>query len=131
MIMLYETYERRIKKVYILKNKLYKYRVLLIAIAVAIILLWIGFTTTKGIIYDVSFPETIVYGEDMEVSANALFTDVEIEYSPFGKDEWTNKIPREPGLYQTKISSKQSFGRIKNEIYDFEINPKQIEININ
>ncbi len=129
--MLYEMYERRINRIISIRNKIYQFRVLIGIMAVIFALLLVGFIKTKGIIYDVSVPDTYVYGDDVEFNANALFTKVQYEYSPYGMNQWTKVRPHAPGQYQTRLSAKKSFGKVNNEIHDFIIEPKRISVSIN
>src|SRR5690554_3550196 len=129
--MLYEVYEKRLKKLYSLKNKIYKHRIFLLIVAAIITLFSIAFTVSKGSIYDINFPDTLVYGEDFEVNANALFSSIEYEYSIYGNDEWTKEKPKTPGHYQVRLSSKKSFGSSNFEIFSFVIKPKAIAVTIN
>jgi transglutaminase-like putative cysteine protease len=126
--MLYESYERRVRKFYAFKNILYKYRILLIALAATIAALFGAFSGTKGIIHGVSVPDTIVYGDELEIEAKALFSGVDFEYRLQG-GEWTKQKPRFPGDYQVRLTSSPIFGK-RTQTYDFKILPKKVSIEI-
>ena len=129
--MLYERYEQRVIRNFSILKQIYKYKVHIITIISIVSLMLSGYSFSKGVIYEVSVPSEIVFGEVIEVSSKSVFSSVSYSYRYLGDTAWEQEAPLRPGDYQLRISSKKVFGRKNEEIVNFEIVPKVIELNIN
>lgn len=128
--MMYEAYEKRIKKVAHAKNVVIRFKALIIAVISTIIALSTGYVSTKGIVTsEISGPKEIIYGEDFDFSANALFTGVGFEYSVDGVT-WTNNVPTTPGTYYVRTVTDKSVGKGYGDPVKITIKPKVVDVTI-
>lgn len=128
--MLYEKYERRIKRQLTLLKLIKKYRILLMTLAVVSFSMVTGYSATKGLIYDVAIPNAFEYGETVQIRSSSLFSDVTYEYRSEGDTEWSKDQPVRAGKYEVRIITKQVFGSNNTKLYSFEIKPKKVDITL-
>lgn len=130
--MLYQEYKNKMSKFIRILEKISKFKVLIISVASIIVVLLAGFLATKGIILNAGVGnDTYVYGEKIDVSAGALFSNVDYEYLNENEEEWTNKTPTDVGKYKVRAVAYGSFGskRYSSE-FSFSIVPKTINIEV-
>lgn len=128
--MLYEKYERRVKRQLTLLKLIKKYRILLMTLAVVSFSMVTGYSATKGLIYDVAIPNAFEYGETVQIRSSSLFSDVTYEYRSEGDTEWSKDQPVRAGKYEVRIITKQVFGSNNTKLYSFEIKPKKVDITL-
>ena len=97
--MLYESYVNRVKKIAKVRKFLLRNKILIIILLSCFGVLLASFMGTKGVVTNIESPEesgivenedgsfTLQYGTELDLGANALFSDCTIEY--FVNDEWT------------------------------------------
>ncbi len=128
--MLYERYERRVRRNVLILRKIYKYRFLLITLASIVFLSLSGFAVTKGMIYEVSVPSSYVYSEDVNFSSKAMFSPVTYRYRQVGETTWVNEKPTTVGEYEVEIKTKQLLGGENTKVVGFTIEPKNVTLDI-
>ena len=131
--MIYEAYQEKVTKVANFLKKIFKHMALIIGTLSVAVLLLISFLATKGMMLgEIEIDSSkLIYGEKISVNAKALFSDVEFEYTDFGKDEWSTTPPTLAGKYEVRAKSKASFGRYKySENVEFSISPRDITVQI-
>lgn len=89
-----------------------------------------GYSITKGMVYNVSIPESYEYSEEAQFSSKALFSTITYSYRAKGDTIWLDELPVNAGEYQVEIKTKQIFGSTKSNVRDFTINPKNIVLDI-
>ena len=130
--MIYEAYQEKVTKVANFLKKIFKHMAFIISTLSVVVLLLISFLATKGMILGgIEVNSGIVYGGEIGASAKALFSDVEFEYTDFGKEEWSLTAPTLAGKYEVRAKSKASFGAHRySESVEFSIAPKDITVQI-
>lgn len=130
--MIYEAYQEKVTKVANFLKKIFKHMAFIISTLSVVVLLLISFLATKGMILGgIEVNSGIVYGGEIGASAKALFSDVEFEYTDFGKEEWSLTTPTLAGKYEVRAKSKASFGAHRySESVEFSIAPKDITVQI-
>ena len=128
--MIYEAYQEKVLKVASFLRKILKHLALIISAISVVILLLISFLATKGMILgEIDVDRTVTYGEGISVSAKALFSKVEYEYSLKGEEEWAEDAPTIVGEYEVRAKSKASFGKHKySDGVEFSIVPRDIDV---
>ncbi|MBQ9112153.1 MAG: hypothetical protein IJY08_01070 [Clostridia bacterium] len=112
MAMLYREYTEKIKRYAEIRDRILKYKILIICALALILAAWTGFLITKGMILeDVSGDDSYVYGDGVSFDAKALFTRARLEYAEAGSESWSEQVPVMPGEYKVRVMAKQSFGR--------------------
>lgn len=128
--MLYEKYERRMKRHFSMIKTIIRYRVWIITILSTFFLLSSGYGATKGMVYNIQMPNSFVYGESITIESEAVFSKISYAYRSKGTTEWSDAQPYRAGDYEVKITTEQVFGRTKETILPFSILPKPIEIHV-
>ena len=111
--MLYDAYEKRIRRVASVKNFIVRFRIAL-SIILAISLAFTSFVLiTKGnVTGNIELPPNIIYGEEFDPRASALFTkDVYFEYFDSTTNTWTTIQPDRAGTYEVRAVTKNAFGK--------------------
>ena len=118
--MLYDSYQKRMRKVAKVRNFVKKRRIPIIIISAIILLTIIAFMSTKGAATNIEFESTsplttddngnivIEYGGEISAGSKALFASSHVEYLVNG--EWTEIAPSKPGEYTVRVVSENSFG---------------------
>ena len=113
--MLYNSYKSKIEKIAKIVDKIKKHKVLILSVIGAILALYVSFLSVRGIITDdikLSTPQ-IVYGQSVECSAGALFSEIGYEHKSADGSKWVEGLPTQAGDYSVRAYSKRTFG-IKN-----------------
>ena len=74
---MYDEYVEKIKKLSSFKNKIYKFRFLIISILAVIIATVITFLVIVGNTSELLLPTNVVYGEKYEASCDSLLISIE------------------------------------------------------
>ena len=126
--MLYENFERRMRRHFSFLKLVSKYRILISTIAAIAFSLSSGYSVSKGMLYDVEIPSSFVYGEELVFQSEAIFSEVEYAYRSLGGLDWGTELPHRIGDYQVRVTTNQVFGGIKEKIFDFTIIPKALTL---
>ncbi len=127
--MLYDLYEKKMKRRYYIKNLIIKHKIFIIFISSFISIFLMTFLLTKGIIYDVNYTKNVRYGENFKISAKGIFTDIRYEFSLYNQNKWESKTPTTPGRYEVKVISNKPF-KHNEDRYEFTIYPKDVNLTI-
>ena len=114
--MIYEEYERKMRKRAAVMDALRKHRLIIFICAGVLFAAVFALLFVNGIITkDISgVPERITYGEELTFEGgDAVFGSTYCEYSVAGADEWSEAQPFMPGNYVVRLVSRRTFG-IKN-----------------
>ncbi len=133
--MLYEKYEKKIKKVRFLRNFIITHRVLLIIVASFLLAFSATMVALKGVITtDLSFTDAVyAYGTEVQPNEIGSIFDTEktIEYSKSDENDWTTTKPIELGEYKARLTSKRAFGGTSyGEEQKFSIVKKDVTLQI-
>lgn len=112
-------------------RKIYRRRIPILIVVGSIFALLITFLCVNGmIIKDISLTKTqIVYGEDYDYGARALFKSVEYEFCAEGSDVWSPNKPTSVGEYRVRAVSRRTFGiKDYSESQVFTILKKEVEL---
>ncbi len=131
--MLYESYKRKVETagtvLRILRNLLPVFIVLLSLVTVSTL----SFVAVQGmVIGDSDCPDTIVYGEELNYSASAMFREVKYQYSST-KDfkEISDTPPILPGEYYVRAVSKSFFGGKRyGDVHSFTVSKLPTNVNV-
>ncbi len=131
--MLYESYEKKILRFREIRDKILRYKALIITVMLAVLLLISAFLVTKGIMLrDMSMEKTeYVFGEAPEFEkASSLFSrKVVYEYRRAGSEEWHADVPSEVGTYEMRAVCNRSFSfESYGEIFTFTIDKRDITV---
>ena len=130
--MQYDNYELKIKKIERFFKLVFRHLPKIIICASIIMTTAVTLLATKGIVTVSAkdYDEEILYGEILEYKAKAFLSDVEYEYSPTGKGEWTKEFPRNVGTYDVRPLAKATIGYRYGDIKTFTIIPSPVDINV-
>ena len=126
--MQYEKFERRIIKIADFIKLIIKHLTKVVIAASAVLALAVTLLATRGIINAESCPSEIIYGEELEYSANAFLSRVHYEYTEFNKNAWTRDVPKVPGVYQVRAVSRATFGYRYADPETFTIKPRLVDV---
>lgn len=128
--MLYENYERKIKKLSAVRDWIVRRRLAITIMAAIVMALAVTLVSVKGVIYkDMAVPDSITYGEVLTYKASAIFAKVEYEYAVDGTEDWSGSVPVQAGTYKVRAVARRSFGAaVYGEENIYTIKPKTIEL---
>ncbi len=127
---LYDAYIQRIQKWARVRDKIYRWRYLIVAVlSVCLLLLSLYWIFKGSFLQPLSLEQTdLVYGEQPKASAKALFSSVRYEYKD-AYGTWSEQSPKLPGQYAARSVSVGSFGKEKySEEVPFQITPLMVEL---
>ena len=129
--MLYQDYKAKLDKRKRLFDRLWKYRLLILA-GVILLLASVGaLLGVKGIVYDFSIPSATQYGQDVSASANCVFGKAQFEYRAVGQEQWTSEYPLYAGTYECRPTGETVAGTKRvGEVKRFEILPREVEVSV-
>ncbi len=107
---LYQRYYNKIKAIVKAKNFVILHRIPILILLGIMMLMFVSFLSTKGIVTEITCPPSITYGSDYEFESKALFADTTYEYRAEDSDEWTSEKPTIPGTYYVRAKSTRTFG---------------------
>ena len=127
--MYYVPYEQKMLKIARIRDQIYRFRYLILAIILAIVSSIVTLLAMKGnITQEVSIQPTYVYGETITPSSKAFLSNTSYEY--FDK-EWTEEKPVRPGFYQVRAKAKGGFGSYKySKIQNFTIERRKLSFKL-
>jgi len=89
-----------------------------------------SYSITKGMVYDVTVPDVVTFGDSYVITSKSFFSPVSYEYRMVGEDTWNDELPLRTGEYEVKITTTRLFGQKKETIYDFLIQSKEVELSL-
>ena len=126
--MLTDAYIKKINPFIKFYKFIYRFRTLIIAF---FILLGISIATLlsiKGFVYSDLLANDITYGQELQLKAKSIFSDISFEFRKVGEEAWTKTAPRNAGEYQVRAIGKNIFGMNYNgPIHTFKIKPKAVK----
>ncbi len=113
--MLYKKYYNRMEKLAKVVETIKKYRVLIISIIGALLVMLIAFLSVQGIITeDITVKsDHIVYGQTFKCDSQSLFGKTGYQYRNSADGKWRDGLPVEAGEYYIRAYSVRTFG-VKN-----------------
>jgi len=126
--MLYERYAEKIKKFAAVRDKILKFKFLIIGVLVANFVLTVCFLATQGMMLGGIRGDTeYTYGNDVKFNATALFAlRPTMEYSADG-EKWEKEAPVMPGEYKVRAVTHRLFViPQRSKPVDFVINKKDL-----
>lgn len=114
--MIYERYEKRIKRIHAVKKAIYKLRFVLISVALLSLTLFFSLFSTKGmIIQEALLKNEYTYGEIIHTYSKAfLDSSVSYQFRKIDQNAWSDELPKTIGTYQMRSCSKGNYG---NDFY--------------
>lgn len=129
--MLYDNYQKRIQKLAAVLSRIIKLLPLIITVFSLIIIATVTWLACIGMASEVTFASEIEYGEKYEFSAEAFMSDVRIEYSREGSDEWSDTKPYLPGNYSVRAVGKTIFDKDRyGKVGNFVIIPRSVDVRV-
>ena len=128
--MYYEEYEEKIRKLAQIRDKIYKWRFLILGVLAAILAITFTLIGCTGIITkDLRLNATYTYGDTIKPKATAFLAKTKYEYNA-GKG-WKEGVPTTPGEYKMRAVAKKGFsGYSYGKIKAFTIQQKPLEISL-
>lgn len=129
--MIYEKYEKRIKRIHTVKKAIYKLRFVLISVALLSLTLFFFLFSTKGMIIQESLLKNeYTYGEIIHTYSKAfLDSSVSYQFRKADQETWSYDLPKTVGTYQMRSCSKGNYG---NDFYGktqtFKIVPSPLNL---
>ena len=126
--MLYESYAEKIKRFAAVRDKILKFKFLIIGVLVANFVLTVCFLATQGMMLGGIRGDTeYTYGNDVKFNATALFAlRPTMEYSADG-EKWEKEAPVMPGEYKVRAVTHRLFViPQRSKPVDFVINKKDL-----
>lgn len=125
---MYDEYVSKIKKAVAVRNKIYRFRILLITATATTLIATASLVSTRGVVTDAAtLSLTYTYGDPLVYHSAAFLGEVEYEFSPLQEEKWSSEQPRLPGHYRMRSKSANNFSSYyygKEQV--FEIVPKPI-----
>ena len=122
--MLYQSYKEKLNKRRLMFDRIWKFRLLILAgllIALAAVGAMLGI---KGIVSDFTISESFTYGNPLNPSANCIFGKAGFEYREVGESEWTDEAPVLAGEYECRPTGRTIVGSNRTgDIKTFTIEP--------
>ena len=129
--MQYESYERRIVKVANFLKWIFKHRLKIIISLSFVMAATAALLATRGyVISESDCPSSVVYGEELDYSANAFLSEVYYEYASDEDGEWSTEFPIHPGDYYVRAVANATFGKRYGDAQSFALLPKPITVRI-
>ncbi len=129
--MMYNDYFKKIQVIANVKNFIHRFRIIISVVLLIIIGLSATYLLTKGnVVGTISVPSEIKYGDQLEFSANTLFSNGKYQFAEVGSDNWTETIPNRSGNYKIRVVSEGSFGTKYSDPVEFVIAPKEITVSV-
>ena len=121
---LYQPYEQKILQIAEIKEKIMRYKYIILACFLAILAGIAALLYFKGDIQkDIQLQQTYTYGDTISCEATAFFAKPTIEF--YQNDQRIDKTPEYPGQYKARVVTKGSFGIKKyGEWHNFIIQQK-------
>ena len=129
----YKTYYTKIRKAAKIKQKLYRFRFLIISLIVVFVASISGFLFTKGmIINNVQVKDNFNYGDDIILSQpKALFSNTSYQFKQQDTEDWSEEKPTQPGKYSVRVAAKGAFGTRFSAPQEFNISPRELTYELN
>ena len=129
--MQYDRYEQKIQKIENFLKLVFKHMAKIVTVLALITVATVTLLATRGIVTGGDAPEgEIFYGDTLPYKANAFLSKVEYQYSPVGKDEWSEDFPLTPGEYQVRGVAKATIGYRYGEAESFTIQKKPVTVRV-
>lgn len=131
--MIYDAYERKMKRIAKVLATLRRFRVPILSVCAAIVIATGAWMATRGMITsDVTPPtEPFTYGDTMSFDAKALFSEVHYEFRAGAQEEWSTEMPRMPGSYECRAVGEKFFGGVSfGEVFTVTIEPAKLMLEV-
>ncbi len=133
--MLYNKYERKIKRLRRVRNTIIRYKALIICLVSFLLALTATLLSIKGVIVkDLTLSKTTFeYGEKIVYeNPDSIFdTDYSIEFAIKDSDDWSTIEPTVPNDYKMRVVSSRAFGaKSYGAEHSFNITKKKVEISL-
>ena len=130
--MLYRDYESKILKLAKIKNTIYKFRFLIIAIISVIFAAVIALMATRGMVLnDLVLSRTqYEYGSPLGYSATFFMSQTGYEFCSIDGDEWEREVPTTVGKYKIRAFAKKTGGISYSAEKTFEITKTALSVEI-
>ena len=129
--MLYENYQKRIKRLAGFLSILIKLIPWIISLISAAILIALVMVLCTGLPGKIHGPTEIFYGDAYQFEAKAFRSQALIEYSTQGTTEWSSQKPTLPGEYLTRAVGTSAFGKaVYGRSLEFTISPRKIDVEV-
>lgn len=121
--MLYDNYEKKIKKVAKAKNFVLRYKIIILSFLGLLIVSLGTFIGLKGLFTCNLEINDVTYGTEISLNRkpSALFSDYIIEYQKVDSNSWSQLKPVESGYYEARAVSSGVFGKRYSKSIKFEI----------
>lgn len=128
---MYDEYVEKIKKISKVKNKIYKFRFLILSVLAVIIASVVTLLSIKGNTSELLLPESITYGENYEASCSALMSTITgYEHKLEGTDTWEKGLPDKPGEYYVRAVAERAFGSGYSEEKKISIAKRKLNLTL-
>ena len=127
----YDSYKQRILKINNVKNKVLKFKWLILGFIAAIVATISTISIVKGSISNIDLSSTYTYGDTIDIKATASMSNVlKYEYKEASSNEWSETKPYKVGSYEVRVITEGLFSNKTSKSYSFEIIKKNLEINV-
>ena len=131
--MLYENYYKKVSLIARILGFFRRFRAWFIGFSIAALVAFGIFVALQGLVYDFApCPDEVVYGDEFEYKAFALFRDVKYEFASESSFESTlEEKPKMPGEYCIRAVSSSFFGTPRyGKTYAFQITQRDIDVSV-
>jgi len=127
---MYDEYVKRIESLVQVRNTLFRFRYLLLAIVSSVLISATALISTKGLVQDVGFLETsYVYGDPLYYASKAFLSTAEFEFRSADSEEWSAVEPCKVGSYVMRSRAKNSFhSHYYGKEQAFKITPRPLSL---
>ncbi len=127
----YDSYKAKMLKLNKKLNVVLRFKWLIIAFVAAIVASVTTIAILKGSVQSIELETSYKYGDTIEISASTKMSHViRYEYKGINDLEWSTTQPFRAGKYELRVISKGLFGNKVSDSYEFEIEKKDLVINL-
>lgn len=107
---MYDEYVKRIHSLVQVRNTLFRFRYLLIALVSGVLVSATTLVSSKGVVQDVGILEaSYVYGDPLYYASKAFLSTAEFEFRKADSEEWSAMEPNKVGSYVMRSKAENSF----------------------
>lgn len=127
--MLYQSYQQKLDHLTAIFAKIWHFRILIVCAVVFVVALIGVLLGITGTIVSFRCDSSVWYGDELQVSASAIFKGVTYEYRQAG-GTWGSERPTKVGNYEVRASADGIGGTRYSQVLSFSVLPRPTEVTI-
>lgn len=129
--MLYGEYKQKLEKLRRTFDKIWRFRLLILAAVILMLAATAALLGVKGIVYGETIPLSAEYGQTLGSSAKTIFGKTYFEHRPVGETEWEEGEPVKAGDYEVRAVGKTVVGTCRySPVHTVSISPAAADVKV-